>query len=393
MELAFYRKFLRIGILVSLLPLFGIVYVLLFNKKSMTYRNYILIFVLFCSIVFNFISPNLNKEYKEWLQYNKARTYFVDLKGYPKKNTLSQDETFLARNWWAEDDTLLSTEKVISTARTVPIATVQALYKSTKSFKHFVHVIIDKIYTHKLIIFLVIFTLYLIYKESKIYNKVFYLIFMVGFFLVIILRDHDRVTFPIMILWSILVFLKLYEQQTNLFSKIFLFVTIPMLIDALPINRIVNKDQNEKLKTEFIQLTQKYPQMKYEVSTVFPRLWLSDIDEVFKQSHLFDEGRWMHCTRNSIMLSSWIARHPYFYKFHNISFKEQKRKYNSYYEFLLDKNTGFIGTIKPEEQINNTILKMYDEKHSDQENCHHSIKVLCESEHFSLTQLTKKCDN
>ena len=85
-------------------------------------------------------------------------------------------------------------------------------------------------------------------------------------------------------------------------------------------------------------------------------------------------------------------RHSYFYRTHDISFKEERRKYKTFYEFLIDENTGFIGSKIGNPAMSSAILKMYDEKYVHEENCHHEIKVLDESEHFSITQIIKKCE-
>ena len=230
------------------------------------------------------------------------------------------------------------------------------------------YVIFNKIRSHKFLIFLILFTFYIIYKENIVFHKVLYVIFILGFFILIILRDHDRVTYPLItILWSIMIFLKLQEKQKSILSKVFLLIAIPMMIEALPLNRVFDNNENEKFKTEFTQLANKYD-MRYEVSTDFPRAWI-DVGIVFKQSHIFDEKHWIHCSRDKIMLSSWVARHPYFYKFHNISFEKYKRKYNNYYEFLLDENTAFIGSIKADRKVNDVILRMYDKKYHPNGSC------------------------
>ena len=227
------------------------------------------------------------------------------------------------------------------------------------------------------------------YKERSNFSRIFYLLFIFGFFSLTIVRDNDRAIFPIIVLWGILIFLKLLENQKIFLLKGFLLISIPILIMDLPINRILENTANEKLKKEFVQLVHKYP-MQYEVASSFPRV-LYDVGNVFMQSHIFDEKQWIHPGRDNILFSAWISRHPHFYYSHNISFKGEKRKYDSFYEFLLDENTGFIGSKISDSKINNVVLRMYDEKYTSSEDCYHTIKVLSETEHFSLTQLVKNC--
>ncbi len=129
--------------------------------------------------------------------------------------------------------------------------------------------------------------------------------------------------------------------------------------------------------------------MKYEPALGFPRSF-QDTIIVLKQNRLFYESQWIQ--DGSMLLAGWASRHPYFYKSHDISFKGEKRKYKTFYEFLMDENTGFIGSKISDPITNSSILKMYDKKYPLERDCHHVIKTLDESEHFSITQIIKKCE-
>jgi len=383
-------SFLRTGIIFSLSPLFLLAYFLLCEKNYFTSKRVLIILALFSVILFNYISPSLNKEYKEWMQYNMARSYFVDLKGEDKKNILSKDEKFLSYTWYAGDAVLLPSQKVIDAAGSAKDVAIDKLSMTLQSFRAILHLGWSKERKHKLLIFLILLTLYIMYKEQSNLFRVYYLLFIAGFFSLTIVRDNDRAIFPIIVLWGILVFLKLLKKQKIFLLQGFLLIAIPILIMDLPVKRIVNNTANQKLKNEFTQLIHKYP-MKYEVASSFPRV-LYDVGNVFMQSHLFDERQWIHSVKDNVLFSAWISRHPYFYDSHNISFKGEQRKYDNFHAFLLDQNTAFIGSKRSNPAVNDILLKMYDEKFEHSENCYHMIKVLDETEHFSLTQLIKNCE-
>jgi len=217
------------------------------------------------------------------------------------------------------------------------------------------------------------------------------LLFIVGFFVATLLRDNDRGFFPIIVAWGILIFIKLLDQRKDLLLKGFLSIAVLLLIIDLPVDRILNYQTNEKLKNECIQLINKYPDMTYEVSESFPRE-LNTIGYVFMQSHIFDEKDWVHPGRENILFPSWTSRNPYVYDSHHISFNGKKRKYDSFYEFLTDEHVGFIGSRKVNKETNDVILKMYNKKYAQHKTCYHMIKVIDESEHFSITKLIQKCD-
>ncbi len=380
-------SFLRNEIIVSILPLLIIAYLLLFRKRSLTQKKVISILILFSAILLNHFSPSLDSEYKEWLHYNSARTYFQDLKGPEKKNIFSEDEKTIFHARWNQDTTLLPTEKVIQAAGSKIDVITNKFSKLT------IKDILITLYHHKLLIFLILITMYIIYKEQKYITKVLYASYPIALFPLLFIRDLDRVTFPLIILWSILLFIKLLKDQKITLLKSFLFISIFILIVELPAAavRVLKKHEYETLKNEFVHLMDKYP-MKYEPALVCPRSFDRNIGAVLREYRLFDESQWIsYNNQDGFSPGGWAVRHPYFYKAHNISFKDETRKYKTFYEFLIDENTAFIGSKISDSTTNNVILGMYDKKYINQENCHHEIKVLDESEHFSITQIIKKC--
>lgn len=378
-------SFLRINIMVSILPLLVITYLLLFNKESLTIKKVILILILLSAVLFNKFSPSLDHEYKEWLQYTKARTYFIDLNGQDKKNILSENEKIISFTWWVQDEILLPTEKVIqASGSSIDVITDRYTKLNIKD-------ILGIFYHHKLFIFLTLLTIYIVFKEQKNRVRTLYLIFPMGLFTLLIIRDVDRVTFPLVLLWSMLIVLKLFKDQKITLLKSFLLIAALVLLVELPVSRIIHYQDRENLKKEFLDLTNKYS-MKYEIPYSFPRDYDSNLGKVLNQNHFFNEGQWVSVANDKLLLPSWIIRHPYFYKSYDISTKDEKRKYKTYYEFLMNENTGFIGSKRSDSLINTTILKMYDKHYFVQKDCHHMIKTVDESEHFSITKIIEKCE-
>lgn len=215
-------SFLRTGIIFSLSPLFVLVYFLLVDKKYFTQKRVLIILTLIGAILLNYISPTFNKEYKEWIQYNKARAYFVDLRGKQTSNILNKEEEFLASLWWAQDRSLLPSKKVIEAAGSASGIALEKLSDFMKSPQLIVSFLSKKEHKYKLLMLLTLLTLYLLFIERSIFSKLLYLLFIFGFFVLIIVRDYDRATFPLIILWGVLVTLQLLENKKIILLSIFL---------------------------------------------------------------------------------------------------------------------------------------------------------------------------
>ncbi len=277
----------------------------------------------------------------------------------------------------------MPTKKLIQAAGTSVDAIINSFSNLSKRKVFYIF------YRHKLLIFLFLLTIYIIYKEEDKIPIILYTLFTAAIFALLAVRDYDRVTFALVILWSILILLKLLEDRRIILSRFFLLIIIFILIIEWPRDLILN-NSNNKLRNEFIHLMNKHP-MKYEVSTEFPRTW-DFIGNVFIQHHLFSESQWISYDHDHLLFSAWTARHPYFYKSLDISYKSEKRKYTNFYEFLIDEGTAIIGSKLSNPTTNRAILNMYDKKYPSKRKCHHIIKVLDESEHFSITQVINKCE-
>ena len=132
--------------------------------------------------------------------------------------------------------------------------------------------------------------------------------------------------------------------------------------------------------------------MQLEITSGFASSW-ELLTTVLKQNHLLDEKNWVDYN-DDLLLSGWFTMHPLCLKQHNISFEGVKRKYDRYYDWLLDPHTGFIGSKGETKHIQpflaNNLLRVYDEKLAEP-GCHHEVRKVDESKHFVIHQIIKVC--
>ncbi len=377
---------LRTELVIGLSPIFVLAYLLLFRKKSVSIKQIFPISIIILAIGFIFIMPSYaDKEYTDWLRFVKARGYFMDLHGRDYKDILSDDEEFVGYTWWAQDKELLPTKKVIKAANPSSVNIIVSSYKALTPFK-----LLKIFLQYKLLIFLIPLTFYIIYKETNSFRKIFYIFFMAAIITLIIARDMERVAYPLTVLWMLLIYLKLYMKKKRELLIKFLYITIAVLFLESSLTRIYKHQTKESIKSEAVNLMAKHPYL-YELSLGFPTSF-GVLSMVVIQDHLFREDEWLSFDKNRLLLSGWISRHPFFYRSHDISSDIYERKYKTFYEFLTDKKTAFIGSKKMVCSVNDRILKIYDKKYA-QKGCYHKIRVIDESKHFAITQIVKVCED
>ena len=386
--LLFLASFLRVEIILSLLPLFILVYIIQIKKTSFSIKK--ILFALFFVIAISSIhlSVSLDKEYKEWLDFTKSRLYFTDLSGVDKHQILTNDELQLSHTWWICDLDLYPVEKIPQAA-----GSILDIIQDKASRPEALIELLSKIYHRKFLLLLLLLTAYIVYLEKNNLRRSYYILFAIAFLTLIMVRGPERVVFPLKLMWSTLLFLKLMEKRKDLLVKGVLFVLLFFITVKIPWTKVTHYQKNEQLVTEFKDLVNRN-NMQLEISSGFTASWVHVVT-VLKQGHLLNEKDWVDYNRH-LLLSGWFTMHPLCLKQHNISFKNVKRKYNSYYEYLLDRNTGIIGDLKGEENIRpflaNNLLRMYDEKFAKELGCYHKVNVVDQSEHFAIRQIIKVCD-
>ena len=386
--LLYLASFLRVELILSVLPLVILGYLLQINKKSFSQKNILVIILFITAISVNHLSSSLNKEYSEWLEFTKSRLYFTDLAGIDKHQILSNDEFQLSRTWWICDLDIYPVAKIPQAAGSTLDIVLQRVL-NPKNIKR----LLRKLYYNKFLILLLLFTAYIVYIEKNNLRRTYYILFALGFLSLILVKDTQRTTFPLMLMWSLLFFFELLEKRKNLEMKGLLFVLLLFVTVEIPWTKVTQYQKNERLVSEFKDLINRN-NMELEISSGFTASWDLTI-KVLMQGHLLYEKDWVDY-RRYLLLSGWFTMHPLCLKQHDITFKNTKRKYNTYYEYLLDKKTGIIGDLKGKAHINpflaNNLLRMYDEKFVKEPGCNHKVRIVDHTEYFAIRQIVKVCD-
>jgi len=357
------------------------------RKSSFTKKNIPFILLFAAGIAFNHFSPALDEEYSKWLEFTNARLYFTDLTGMDEKKILSDDEYKLAKTWWICDDALYPIDKIPQAAG----STLDALKQKLLYEKELLRRIFAIPYHHPIVLLLALLTLYLIVIEKSWARKGYLLLFGVGFEMLLLVKDVGRVTFPILLLWWMILILELLRTKREKLLNLLLPILILFVALQIPWNRLTQYEKNEALVKEFKALLRKNP-MELEITSGFTASW-ELLTTVLMQNHLLDEKNWVDYNQD-LLLSGWFTMHPLCLKQHHISSDGIKRKYDRYYDWLIDPHTGIIGSKGETKHIRpflaDNLMRMYDEKMAEP-GCHHEVRKVDESEHFIIHQIVKVC--
>ncbi len=383
-SMVLFASFLRTNIFIPFLP-FIIVAILLTGKNIFKDRTkiYFLLFILGV-LSLNISSSKFDTEYNDWVTYHSAQASFLDYKGKDNQETFSDNEKTIAYSWYMQDSDLLATSKYIDAAPSLLVTMPQRL----------LNININNFTNHKykyILIFLLLVTIFLLTQKRNLKSLMLYTFFILGIFLLLVLRDVDRTTVPLLFLWFVILTLEFLEKNQGRF-----FIFVYLLLSIYYFYPDFNKDtliKTQKLRLEANALIVKSG-ISCEPSINFPTSWRG-IDEIFENYQLFNESNWINYTNGTFLPFAWRSRHRYFYKTHNISSSEVHRKYKNYHEFLLDEKTGFIGgkTIL-NSNLSKAILTSYDIillNNDRNSTCHHKAVIVAESEHFSISQIKIIC--
>ncbi|WP_353663214.1 hypothetical protein [Hydrogenimonas sp. SS33] len=374
---------LRDEIVFGVMPLFLTAYLFLSDRTGWNPGRIATVVLALGTLAAIHYSPRLDTEYSKWLTYHEARVYFTDLGGKDLKGVLRGDEKTFVRSWYNQDEELISSEKVVKAAGShLDVVLTRLSHPVLRR-------IAGRIYHHKMILVLLFCTGLLVYWRAM--GKVdtaLLLVFVTGFFILIYVRDAPRVTFPLLFLWLIMLMRHMESRLKEKHLKLILGAVFVTLLIDLPLHG-EHRKEDLMLRDEAVQLMKKHPEyIRYEPAITFPRAYNGYIGTAMTQNRLFDEKEWI---ANYILPAGWISRHPYFYASHHISTKNKKRKFKNYYEFLTDRNTAFIGSKEINDEFNTEILKMMDRLHPKGRNCRHVVKIIDESEHFSIVRVLPEC--
>ncbi|BBG65173.1 hypothetical protein NNO_0470 [Hydrogenimonas sp.] len=374
---------LRDTIIVFVLPLIAVGYAIFFDKNYFSKKRFFAVLFLVAAVLATILSPRFDTEYQKWLSFNFAKGYFKDLHGKDVKNILTDDEKLIANSWYAQDESLLASEKIIAAAGSqLDLVLHRLTHLEPRQ-------ILSKLYHHKILIILLLATFYLLfYTQMSKTKKVLYAVYIVGFFTLFFIRDVNRVTYPLIFLWIIFLVTDLWKlKKRREICGVFFTASLLLALD-LPIYNQQHKKQKLGYEKELVSLMKKHDLM-YEPGLGFPLRINSFFVDAVSQNRLFDENHWIS---NYILPAGWMCRHPYFYRSHNITW-DKKRKYSSYYDFLIGEESAFIGSKERDEVKNARILGMYDRLYGKNGECVHKIKIIDESQHFSVVKVERVCSS
>lgn len=326
-------------------------------------------------------SQNLDENYVKWMKFNDARSYFKDFNGYDSKGVLSQDELQIVRSWFIQDDALVSTEKVIAAAGTPNDMLIKkvlhlSIYDILRLIKH-----------NPIFIILFMGTLYYLYRYEKRWSRrILYMAFAGGLFMLLILRNVDRVIVPMYLMWLVLLwydFLNKKEKKVIMSIAVFFSVALVFKIFGIVQKNSIKSLYNSELRTLLVK------PYRYEVAIGFPQRVTQQLIYALSANRLFDEKNWIS---NFILPAGWMARHPYFYESHDITAYGVKRNFPDYYQFALHENTVFIGSEKINFYLTGIVLKRYNKLFGKNGKCLHKVQYIDSSKNFSLVKFFKECN-
>jgi len=327
--------------------------------------------------------------YNDWLTFNKARASIVDMGMMNvEKDFFSSVETFCIQAGWFQDPDLLSSEKIIAT--TPALTDIIQMNIQKIDLVHFV-----KTYKFREWLWLLLaVSLLVVLFNIKSRKTLFIPLLVLGVILLLITRDVERVTVPLIILWAYVVFESLKSHRIINTIFIFLFTYIFYYYASGQYGYRYFKE-NTLLQKEAHQLIAKSNKI-CEASVNFPTGFTNEVNSVFKANYLFHENNWLQLNNKEILPTGWLSRNTFFYNTHNISDAHTKRKYNNYYEYLIDDKTAFFGSrlLIPDESFKVHLLGAYDNLYlKDRPNCKHKTFIVEESKHFAISQIRIDCNS
>jgi len=383
-----FASLLRTDMMFVFIPFYLVSYFILRKELRMTKHE---IFALFTLVVLISSSLYVQKQdtfYSEWRAFNKARAAIVDMGILNvEKDYFSPEERFcITASWW-QDTVLLSTEKIVATTPTL----AEIIHKNIQQV-HFFTFITSYKFKHWLWLLLAASLLVILYRPKS-RQALFIPLLVLGVILLLITRDVERVTVPMIMLWAYILFenLKGHRIVNTLF--VLLFTSIFYYYASGQLGYRYFKE-NTALQQEAHSLIKK-SNKSCEVSINFPTGFTNELNTVFKANYLFHEQDWLQLNNKEILPTGWLSRHEFFYKTHDLSDMHTKRKYKDYHDYLIDDNTAFFGSkhLVKSNFFDTYLLKTYDKIYlKNTPECKHTTLIVAESEHFSISQIRIECN-
>ncbi len=382
----FLASLLRIEMLYYFLPFYIIGLLVLRGTWKLKTREAYALVLLIALIISSVYLQRQDTRYTQWLSFNKARAMSNDLQRVDTKNILSQEQKILLQAGWVQDEKLLPLKKVLEASPSL----VEVLWDDLGGFDYsnFLHYRLNLWF-----ILLFVSSIYLMSGYRK--NKMVFLmlLFVFGVMALIIIRDVDRVTVPLFVLWALIIYESIDRNKIIKNSFIVVF-TVLFAYYSSPGLKYRDYQANIALKSEARKLIADSG-IASEPAINFPTYLTLNMVAVFSNNFLFREKDWLRIDESEILPNAWLLRHEYFYKTHSITVNGIKRKHIDYHSFLIDEKTGFFGG---KELLNNEgsdfLLRLYDREYlADKPECRHAARIVSSSSHFAISQIVIVCSD
>jgi hypothetical protein len=387
----FAASLLREQIIFSILPLVVIVYLLNIDATHLKKRQLLWSAVLLFGVLFNHFSYYLHSDYRNWMEFTQKRAHYTDFGGATNHdNLLTYEEYQLAKSWWILDHDLYPVDKISYAAGSM----VDIVKKRIET-----QYIIKKLFRkYPLLYGLFALSLVVAWMMRSWVRLGGYLLFGVGVVTLLLVKDVERVSLPLFLLWLMMLFVDVWHRYQRgrgvVLGGVMLGIvmaSIVLLFDRLPLAKIDQYEQKEALHQELKGLI-KRNQMNLEITSGYPSSW-GKLIEALMQNHLFEESHWVGYDRE-LLLSGWLTNAPLPYQQHEISFGGVERKYPNFHAWLMDEKSGIVGSKGEGHHIQpflaRNLMRLYDEKFP-KKGCNHAPIVVDESQHFIIHRIVQRC--
>ena len=378
---------LRTDMMIIFIPYYLVSFFILRTQLSIKKNEIFALIILLTLLTSSIFIQKQDHFYNNWLTFNKARAAIVDMNILNvEKDFFTPIESFCYKAGWFQDPDLLATEKIIQTTPTL----ADILQKNIQKIDLLPFVKMYK-FKHWLWLLLAASFIVLIFN-IKSRKTLFIPLLALGVILLLITRDVERVTVPLIMLWAYVLFESLKSHRLLNTIFLFLFTYIFYYYASSQLGYRYFKE-NTLLQKEARQLIKDSNKI-CEVSINYPTAFTNKLNTVFKANYLFHENSWLQLNDREILPTGWLVRHEVFYKLHNLSDAQTKRKYQTYYDYLIDDKTAFFGGRRLVKSKGfNILLDTYDKRYlKDRPHCKHKTFIVAESKHFAISQIRVDCN-
>ena len=385
--LLFAASLLRTEMMLILLPFFVTGFLIVREKLSLSRGETAAVILLALLTAGNIAIQKQDRDYTKWLSFNKARASIADLHGGWQDHILNHQESVILAGGWVQDEEILSSEKVLKIPSSLQKTIVAELKTASIEF-YFTR------YKFRYWIWLLsLASLIAMALNLKSRRALLIPLFAAGVFLLLLVRDVERVTVLLFVMWAFVLSERFrpYRYLDTFFIALFTLLFYYYASGQLGYRHY---RENTALQKEAKELIGESG-IACEPSINFPTRWTPAVTSLFQANYLFRETSWPKLNQHEILPAGWLSRHPYFYETHEISHNGIKRRYSNYHDFLLDDHTGFIGGKEiTDNQKSRILLDRYDALYlKGRPQCRHRVKIVKSSAHFAISQITVECNS